>query len=966
MVSLVSGGLQPIYAAEQTQPTFDDFRAVWVSTVLNLDYPSSGTTNSEQLKAEAQNIIQTVKFAGLNAIILQVRPTADAIYPSAYFPWSKYLTGKQGVAPDNQFDPLKYWIEEAHKNGIELHAWINPYRITRKTDKEPAHDFQSLASNHPAVLHPEWVVKHTDGNLYFNPGIPEVRQYIAKSVEELIRNYDVDGIHFDDYFYPSTNFNDATTFAQYGSQFKNIGDWRRDNVDQLIRDVYTTIKSIDATVQFGVSPFGIWANKKNNAFGSETNGNESYYNQYADTRKWVQNNMIDYIAPQIYWNIGYSVADYAILTDWWNKVVEGTNVKLYIGHAAYRVGNKDKANPWQGVNEISRQIALNRTRSQIDGSIFFRYAFIRDNSELKRIILTAFDSSKMNSGGSNTGIFNNLIIGRPIKETIQTTSSSYYIGGASNPNLPLYLNGVEVANRTSQGYFGVFVPLKNGSNTFVFLQNGIEQTRKITKYSPVTTKASPMKTIQITSVWPQNTRMITNNEEISFYCKAPIGATVNVSLAGKTFTLNPKVTKTNSKEIYATEYTLTTKWDTLTGTPSVVDLGAPIYSMNFQGKSYSVQAPASVKIAMANAPFVAIVKEDYTDSYKNPYGNDGAHFLLNKGMTDYITGIYGSYFRLSSGIWVKKESVTTSEMSLNNGISSIEYQQNRDFLGENTSDAILFNMPMNVVSFATFDGKMLKVTFAQTQTTSGVALPTMSFVSNVTYKTENNMTSYEINFVNPKELSGYSLQKVTSGYKLVLDKKFKAYSKSSQLPLMGTVIMIDPGHGGKDSGAIGLLGALKPEKTVVLDIASRLKDNLESLGAKVVMTRVGDQYVTLQERLKQFKESQADLFISIHGDSLEETRNLSNVKGFTTYYKDSIAKSFADCIQSNVTSLLGRTGRGVKNMNFYVVRGTWAPSILLETGFMPNPEEFQILVDPNEQERLAKNLTDSIVQYFSN
>lgn len=960
IVSLFSNGFQTTYANAKTDATFDDFRAVWVTTVLNLDYPSKGTTSSEQLKKEAQSIIQNVKSAGLNAIVLQVRPAADAIYPSAYFPWSKYLTGKQGVAPDQSFDPLKYWIEEAHKNGIELHAWINPYRITRKESKDPSFDYNSLASNHPAKLHPEWVVEHTDGNLYFNPGIPEARQYIVQSIEEIVRNYDVDGIHLDDYFYPSTSFNDNASFATYGSSFKTLSDWRRNNVDLLIQEINTTINSIDTSVAFGVSPFGIWANQKNHKDGSATSGNESYFNQYADTKKWVQNNWLDYIAPQIYWNIGYSVADYAVLTKWWNQVVDGTNVKLYIGHAAYRVGDKDSKSPWYGVGEIYKQISLNQKLTNIDGSIFFRYAFIRDNRELQNIIKTSFDQTV--TGPTQT----NFVIGRPISENISTTAASYYIGGASNPSSPLYLNGVEVTSRTYQGYFGVYVPLKNGLNTFTFEQNGVKLTRKITKTTGTTSKATPMSTIQITSTWPQNTRMLTNDENISFYCKAPIGAKVSVTLAGKTFSLNPKVASTTLKGAYATEYSLNQKWDTLTGTPQIVDLGAPVYSMTYNGQTYSTTAPASVKIAMEMAPFLAVVKEDYTDSYPNPYGSDGAQYLLNKGMTDYITGEYSSYYRLASGVWVKKDAVTTKESFINNRITSAEYSQNTDFVGVNTADSITFNMESNVLAFANFDGKKLTVTFSQTQSASAVPLPTMSFVSSVVSKTDKNTTTYDLNFANPKELAGYSIEKATNGYKLVLNKKFKAYSRSSQLPLMGAVIVLDPGHGGKDSGAIGLLGALKPEKAVAFDISSQLKLKLESLGAKVILTRSGDQYVTLQERLKLSKESRPDMFISIHADSLEDTRNLATIKGFTTYYKDPIAKSFSDTVQSNVTMNLGRTGRGVKNMNFYVVRGTWAPSVLLETGFMPNPDEFQLLADSKEQAALANNIADSILKYFSN
>ena len=217
--------------------TKSDFRGLWVATVVNIDYPSKPTTDSEILKNEAIKILDSAKATGFNAIFLQVRPTADAFYKSKYFPWSKYLTGNQGLMPDNNFDPLEFWITEAHNRGIEFHAWINPYRITKKTSNEPKYDFTSLDPTNPAVLNPDWVVKYTDGNLYFNPGIPEVRKLIVDSVLEIIENYNVDGIHFDDYFYPGTDFDDKATYEKYNTMNTSIDDWRRENVNTLISDL---------------------------------------------------------------------------------------------------------------------------------------------------------------------------------------------------------------------------------------------------------------------------------------------------------------------------------------------------------------------------------------------------------------------------------------------------------------------------------------------------------------------------------------------------------------------------------------------------------------------------------------------------------------------------------------------------------------------------------------------------------
>ncbi|MGI5893335.1 MAG: family 10 glycosylhydrolase [Candidatus Merdivicinus sp.] len=359
----------PVSAAGSTPK---EFRAVWVSTINHLDYPNQTTTDPAQLKQQADLILDNCVAMGMNAVILQVRPSGDAIYPSEIYPWSQHLTGAQGLAPQNGFDPLEYWVTEAHKRGLELHAWINPYRVTRSKDA----DYNSLAANNPALLHPDWVVKHTDGNYYLDPGLPEVRQLVVDGAAEIVRNYDVDGIHMDDYFYPGTNFDDADTFAKYGAGFSSIGDWRRNNVDLLVQELDSTLHKLDPDISFGISPFGIWANASGMSGGSNTNGNQTYFSHYADTRKWVKEGWLDYICPQIYWEIGHNLADYQTLAYWWADVVKGTDVELYIGMADYKAGNSSSSSPWYGIKAIQDQVALNAKIPEITGEVHFRYKFL--------------------------------------------------------------------------------------------------------------------------------------------------------------------------------------------------------------------------------------------------------------------------------------------------------------------------------------------------------------------------------------------------------------------------------------------------------------------------------------------------------------------------------------------------------------------------------------------------------------
>ena len=344
-----------------------EFRGVWVATIKNLDYPAKPTTWPTAQKEEWKNLLKQYKSLGLNAVIFQVRPAGDAFYPSEYAPWSEYLTGKQGLPPKPEYDVLEYLINETHQNGMEFHAWFNPYRATMGLDTS------NLSPSHVFHQHRNWVVQYGQ-RYYLDPGIPPVREYIRDVVMEVVQRYDVDAIHFDDYFYPypitNQEFPDSTSFLLYGRNYSDINDWRRNNVDELVKMVSAAIKEAKPNVIFGISPFGVWRNKQDDPMGSETRaGVPSYDAVHADVLNWLRQGWIDYVMPQIYWNIGFTPADHAVLQRWWSLNTGGK--QLYIGHAAYKVGN-DSQEQWYDPGEISRQIRLARRNRRINGSAYFR------------------------------------------------------------------------------------------------------------------------------------------------------------------------------------------------------------------------------------------------------------------------------------------------------------------------------------------------------------------------------------------------------------------------------------------------------------------------------------------------------------------------------------------------------------------------------------------------------------------
>ena len=369
----------------------DDMRAVWISTVYNLDYPSTKNNVTAQ-QTEFIEKLNQLQAVGINTVFVQVRPKADALYASSINPWSDVLTGTQGKYPG--YDPLAFMIEAAHERGMELHAWLNPYRVTTSGT-----NLSALCETHPARLNPSWTFSYNNA-LYYNPEVEGVKQHIVDTVKEIVTNYDVDGIHFDDYFYPS-NYPLPSGEGKDGA----VANARREAINDMVSRVSFTIQSVNSaynkSVKFGISPPGIWKNSSSDSTGSNTAGREAYYAVFADTRTWIQNGWIDYIVPQIYWKIGHSKADYETLVKWWSNEVSGTNVKLYIGQGIY---TDDVA------SEIDKQLQVNQKYSQVKGSIYFSLRDLLNSRQGCKTKIASFynsignnsSNSSSNSSSSNT------------------------------------------------------------------------------------------------------------------------------------------------------------------------------------------------------------------------------------------------------------------------------------------------------------------------------------------------------------------------------------------------------------------------------------------------------------------------------------------------------------------------------------------------------------------------------------
>lgn len=347
-----------------SQPPSHEFRGVWIATVSNIDWPKPGQFNVTEQKAEYIRQLDMHIRNGMNAVIMQVRPAADAFYPSPFEPWSEWLTGKQGKAPEPYYDPLQFLISEAHERGMEFHAWLNPYRAEFSIGKS------SIAKDHIMRKHPEWFLKYGDKR-YFDPANKDAQDFVVKVVRDIVKHYNVDAIHMDDYFYPyriaGKEFPDEQSYRKSGTTLSK-DDWRRSNVDSIIKKISIAIKEEKPWVKFGISPFSVWRNSDKDPEGSDTRAGQTNYDDlYADILLWMRNGWIDYVTPQLYLEIGHAAIPYEKIIDWWSKHSYGRHI--YVGHGIYRVGERSVA--WKNPNELPNQLKILRQYPNIQGSAYF-------------------------------------------------------------------------------------------------------------------------------------------------------------------------------------------------------------------------------------------------------------------------------------------------------------------------------------------------------------------------------------------------------------------------------------------------------------------------------------------------------------------------------------------------------------------------------------------------------------------
>ena len=851
----------------------DEVRGVWIASVVNIDFPSSPSISVRRMQKELDEIVANASRIGFNNIYFQVRPACDALYRSALFPASVYLTGNYGGALPEDFDPLQYLLTIAHDAGIRVHAWVNPLRVTMGTPEQPMQDPAALAPGSPARLHPEWTVPYSDGKLYLNAGLPEVRDLIAAGVKEIVAGYPVDGVIFDDYFYPypgpGGEFDDSAAFAQYGSGFDSRGDWRRSNINAIVRGCYRAVKEANPSAQFGISPFGIWRNDDGANGGSETAGLSACDAIYCDALAWIREGTVDYIAPQLYWKFDFEVARFDTLTRWWNaQLAAYPQVRLLICHAAYRSG------PWEDDTEIRRQILFAREMKSYGGGIMYGYqAIVRNDENLIGQLQACYGTPhKIPIPVSDKSP---VTIGSPASEQLSIDCDHAYLIGHSDPGLPLTCNGKPVS-QTVNGYFGVFLKLPvTGENRFLFRQEG--------------------------------------------------GASLCYSVIRQV----PE--------------------------PEAVSDG----DAGQENPSERLLFPAPVPVRVVSRE--ARLKPSPDSSYYEDAG------FAVRGMTAAALGTENGCYLLSCGLFLPcsdaerlPDAPALSDRAQITGGAA-------DYRSDRLSVRILCSQPVPVTVSVADDGMLRAVLYGASLLEGAQTVCAVNpLCGGFALRQENENVILSLPLYDARNYYGYDLfyEEGTVGISLRCPHRIGI---DPALPLAGVRLLLDPGHGGDDTGAPGPDRGYR-EKDFNLAIVRKAVPYLSQWGAEVFTTRSDDASVPLvsgeHSRCAVIDALRPDLVFSVHHDSIGYYADITKLHGLLSLYWDPSGRLAAETAFDQMTAVLGRKRREVRRQCLAMCRNPHVPAVLVEAGYTTCPEEMSFARTEEGAEKAGAAVAYSILAYF--
>ena len=959
-----------------------EVRGVWIASVWNLDYPSRADLSAAQLEAEADAILNDCTENGINTIFFQVRPASDALYDSDLFPVSSALSSTGELT----FDPLRYFLNEGRQRNIRVYAWVNPLRATL-TETDP----DALPEKHPARTHPQWTVSY-GGRLYLDPGIPEVRQFVADGVREIVTRYDVDGVVFDDYFYPYPatdengsllDFPDEDSWKKYGDGWDDRADWRRQNINEIVKLCHDTVHFIDPECVFGVSPYGVWQNRSGDNGGSETNSFEAYKSLYCDAPAWIDGGYIDFLSPQIYWDFDSAQAPFDVLLRWWNDRLDGTPVKLYVSHAAYKYDEVDWPDP---TGELVEQITYARAERSYYGSILYGYDELRRYANgVSDDVKEAFAPEIIYSATQSNGL--GVSVSSPASGTVLDSPTTYILG-LSDPYYALTVNGERIG-RTKSGYFSFRATLENGENTFTFEQNGRtytytlyygSKTGEVGETSMEETPADPdpdpeeeedLTVLDRLAVsWSYPTTDVATDEDILWVsCVAPVDSEVTVTLDGETTPLvplaDPKTRTAPDGWVYISYGKNISLPEAKDG--EVRDCGTLLFSATHPDADEELTREGIRVRRMGDGGLIALeVTAEETPLKLTPQSsvyNDYPDQLA--GMQAEAVAQRGGFYLLRMGGYVAEEDVR--ETGTRRKIKTVPVTDvNVEDVGRTTE--IRFTARTKpAVSCSVEDGAftvtLWGVTDGGTVTVGNNPLLTGC---DVTSSASEGRVRYVFVLRDPLNFYGWDFCYRDGETVVSLRNPIRA-DLDSDTPLSGIRIVLDAGHGGSDPGAFGPQrtdsGFSNSEKDLNLTLTLAAAEKLRALGTEVILTREDDVTLDIGSRAALLDELEPDLCLSLHQNSMGYTADVTRIRGTLGLWCSSGGEMLADAVGRAVASSLGRNYRGTSWQALAMCRNAKFPSALIEVGFMTSVEEYEYMTSARGIELGAEGIADGVLAY---
>ncbi len=930
-----------------------ELRGVFVDTFENRDFPSKPGLSEAAMKAELDGIVAFAADKKLNTIFFKVCAAGGALYQSQVFPASFYLTGKQGASIG--FDPLAYLVTSAKSRGLRVQAWIDPVRaapgspqaqgaasLQKYVDTTQSYLPPQLASSQGGAelpdkdseqaslsRHPQYLINGLDGSMYYDLANPEARRLFADAAAELLANYGISGIHLDSDVY-EYDLDDSKAYTAYGGT-RSIEEFRRDNVTALISEVAARVKSAKASAFFGVTATGT-------AYSLD--------NEY-DTGTWIAQELTDYLVPKLYTAIGYGVTDFKAQLEGWKNATYGTPVLLMpaLNSAAVGVESVDGGS-YMDPAELMYQIMMARS-SYSDGHVFSDSTSLMKNpldmfSKLNRIYLDDTVSVRNTSFTPST----KLAVTRP-SDDITVTGDGYFIMGTSNPKQDLYVNGELVTERGPGGTFGVLIKTPAGKTEVTVTQGSSVINRVLSR--SVSSGVTKISRITQSSMLPTSMGIIKSGQSYEVKCVAPSGATVTAAVDGNTCTLT-QVAATAESGVPATyKGTLTIRGDYTES--ETTNLGRITYKLSYEGNTTTFDSNGDLFYIGGSTTPSARMNDDVTLIFKSTSSSAGTLTNLRKDTTDYIVDETDTMFKLSMGGYVRKSDVTlvagpTLPKAKTSGAT---YEKGAD------SEAYVIKNGANIPFVFSREDSSLSVSLYNLEGLSKIDVSKSILFDSCTVS--GGKATFQLR--GGAVLGGYSLY--YRGSDAVLYFKRAPSRRSGDRPLEGVTVVLDPGHGGSDPGALGPTGSTIMEEDITLAVSQRARSYLQDLGATVYLTRVSDNGATLSDRVGLGERVRPDFFVSVHINSAAETANTNKSTGVEIYYYTGASSGLANNLLTQLATATGRKARGAYRSTYVVTRTYYAPSVLCELGFMPNPTEFEDMISASDIDRSGFAIAQGIL-----